>query len=381
MEFDWTEDQRGFRAAAVAFGRGALNDGLLEDDRHGRFPAEKWQRLADWGFFGQCAPTELGGTGLDALTGLMVTEGLGEGCGDGGLLFSASVHAWVVLRALLVFGTDEQQRRYVPRLIDGTTIGALAITEPDSGSDAFAMRTRAEQGPDGWRLNGQKSLITNGPVAGLVILFAATGRGGALGGSTAFLLETSVPGVERGGSQAKMGLRTSPLGDLYLDDVIVPENGVLGKPGGGLIVFNELLEWERVWPMAVHIGIMQRELDETISYARHRTTFGQPLGHHQAVAHRIVDMKLRLETGRLLLYRAAWLKAQGRSSPEDAAMAKLWLSESAVASSLDALHLRGGYGFLSEFGVERQVRDAVGSRLYSGTSEMQRAIVAHGMGL
>ncbi len=381
MEFDWTDDQLEFRDAAVEFGRGALNDGLLEDDRDERFPVEKWKRLADWGFFGQCMPAELGGAGLDALTGLLVMEGLGEGCADNGLLFSAAVQAWVVLRSLLIFGTDQQRRRYLPQLIDGTAIGALAITEPGSGSDAFAMRTRAEKRPEGWRLNGQKSLVTNGPMADLVICFAATGRGGALGGSTAFVLETGTPGVQRGQPQAKMGLRTSPLGDVYLDDVVVAENSVLGQIGGGLIVFNELLEWERLWPMAIHIGTMQRELEQTRSYASQRTTFGQPLGRHQAVAHRIVEMKLRLEAGRLLLYRAAWLKAQGRSSLVDAAMAKLWLSESAVANGLDALHLRGGYGFLSEFGVERQLRDAVGSRLYSGTSEMQRAIVARGMGL
>jgi alkylation response protein AidB-like acyl-CoA dehydrogenase len=380
MEFEWTEEQLGLRAAAVDFGR-ALSEGVQEDDREARFPVEKWQKIADWGYFGLCVPETLEGAGVDPLSGLVVTEGLAEGCLDGGLLFSAAVQASVVIRALLSFATEEQQRRHLPGLMDGTRIGAFAITEPNSGSDAFAMRTRAERVANGWRLSGQKSLVSNGPVADMAICFASTRKGGVLGGASAFVIDTSSAGFERGPSHAKMGLRTSPLGDMYLDEVFAPEDSVLGEVGRGLIVFNEVLEWERVWQMALQVGTMQRELDETRSYARQRSSFGVPISRHQAVAHRMVDMKLRIEGGRLLLYRAAWRKQCGKSSPTDAAMAKLWLSESAVANSLDALHLRGGYGFLSEFGVERVARDAVASRLYSGTSEMQRAVVARGMSL
>lgn len=380
MEFEWSEEQLGLRAAAVEFGR-ALNEGVQEDDREARFPVEKWQKVADWGYFGLCVPEAFGGAGVDSLSGLVVTEGFAEGCVDGGLLFSAAVQASVVIRALLSFGTEEQQRCHLPGLMNGTSIGAFAITEPGSGSDAFAMRTRAEQVADGWRLSGQKSLVSNGPLADMAICFASTGKGGALGGASAFIIDTSSAGFERGPSQAKMGLRTSPLGDMYLDEVFAPEDSVLGDVGRGVMVFNEVLEWERIWQMALQVGTMQRELDQTRLYARQRSSFGVPISRHQAVAHRMVDMKLRLEGGRLLVYRAAWRKTRGESSPADAAMAKLWLSEGAVANSLDALHLRGGYGFLSEFGVERVARDAVASRLYSGTSEMQRAVVARGMGL
>jgi alkylation response protein AidB-like acyl-CoA dehydrogenase len=380
MEFEWTEEQLGLRAAAVDFGR-SLNEGVLQDDRDARFPLEKWQKIADWGYFGLCVEENLGGAGVDPLSGLLVTEGLAEGCHDGGLLFSAAVQSSVVIRALQSFATGDQLQRHLPGLMDGTEIGAFAITEPGSGSDAFAMQTRAERATEGWRLSGQKSLVSNGPLADMAICFAATGPGGALGGSSAFVVDTSSAGFERGPPQAKMGLRTSPLGDMYLDQVFAAEDTVLGGVGRGVMVFNETLEWERIWQMALQVGTMQRELDETRSYARQRSSFGVPISRHQAVAHRMVDMKLRIEGGRLLLYRAAWRKQHGKSSPADAAMAKLWLSESAVASSLDALHLRGGYGFLSEFGVERVVRDAVASRLYSGTSEMQRAVVARGMGL
>jgi alkylation response protein AidB-like acyl-CoA dehydrogenase len=380
MDFEWSEESLGLRAEAVAFGK-SLNDGILEDDRLGRFPHEKWQRLADWGYFGLRVPAEYGGAEVDPLSGLLVTEGLGEGCRDGGLVFSAAVQAWVLTSALLTYGTEEQNRRYLPGLADGTTMGALAITEPEAGSDAFAMRMRAAPVDGGWSLTGRKTFITNGPAANLVICFAATGGGGVLGGISVFLVDTDTPGVERSPSMSKMGLRTSPLGDLVFDGAFVPEQNALGEIGGGALIFNELLEWERIWPTAAQIGALERDLEQARSYAKERKAFGAPIATFQGVANRIVDMKVRLEAGRLLVYRAASLKAQGRSALGESALAKLWVSESAVASSLDSIQVHGGYGYMSEAGIERRLRDAVGSRIYSGTSEMQRAVVSRAMGL
>jgi alkylation response protein AidB-like acyl-CoA dehydrogenase len=380
MDFDWPEESLSLRREAVDFGK-SLNGGILEDDRTGRFPVEKWQRLADWGYLGLRVPAEFGGEDVDPLTGLLVTEGLGEGCEDGGLVFSAAVQAWVVVPALLSYGTEEQKQRHLPGLATGSTMGALAITEPDSGSDAFAMRTRASRVDGGWSLAGRKAYVTNGPAANLVICFAATGDGGALGGISVFLVETDTPGVERTPPMAKMGLRTSPLGDLVLDDAFVPEQNALGQIGSGALIFNELLEWERIWTTAAQIGALERDLEEARSYAKERKAFGAPIASYQRVADRIVDMKVRLETGRLLVYRAAWLKAQGQSALAESALAKLWVSESAVASSLDSIQVHGGYGYMSEAGVERRLRDAVASRIYSGTSEMQRAIVERSIGL
>jgi alkylation response protein AidB-like acyl-CoA dehydrogenase len=380
MDFEWPEESLSLRREAVAFGQ-SLNAGTLEDDRTGRFPAEKWQRLAEWGYFGLCVPEEFGGADVDPLTGLLVTEGLGEGCLDGGLVFSATVQAWIVIAGLMTYGTDQQKQRHLPGLAAGTTIGALAVTEPESGSDAFAMRTRATPVDGGWSLAGHKTFITNGPAADLVICFAATGEGGALGGISAFLLETDAPGVERTPSMSKMGLRTSPLGDLAFDDAFVPEQNALGGIGRGAFIFNELLEWERVWPTAAQIGALQRDLDQARSYAKERNAFGAPIATFQSVANRLVDMKMRLDAGRLLVYRAACLKAQGRPAVAEAALANLWVSEGAVASSLDAIQVHGGYGYMTEAGVERRLRDAVGSRIYSGTSEIQRAVVGRSMGL
>ncbi len=380
MDFDWPEESLSLRGEAVAFGE-SLNVGVIEDDREGRFPAEKWQRLAEWGYFGLRVPADLGGVAIDPLAGLLVAEGLGEGCRDGGLVFSASVQAWVMTSGLLSHGSDEQRRRYLPGLAAGTTIGALAITEPDSGSDAFAMRTHATRVDGGWSLTGRKTFVTNGPTADLVICFAATGEGGALGGITAFLLDTQAAGVERTDAMGKMGLRTSPLGDLVLDESFVADGDVLGDVGAGALVFTELMEWERIWPTASQLGALQRDLDAACAYAKQRHAFGAPIASYQSVSHRIVDMKARLEAGRLLVYRAAFVKAKGRSANAESALAKLWTSEAAVASSLDSIQVHGGYGYMSEAGIERRLRDAVGSRIYSGTSEMQRAVLARSLGL
>jgi alkylation response protein AidB-like acyl-CoA dehydrogenase len=380
VDFDWSQESLNLRAEAVAFGE-SLNAGVLDDDREARFPAEKWQRLADWGYFGLRVPQQFGGAGIDLLAGLLVAEGLGEGCRDGGLVFSASVQAWVMTAGLLSFGTEEQKRRYLPGLAAGTTIGALAITEPDSGSDAFAMRTRATPVDGGWSLSGRKTYITNGPSSDLVICFAATGEGGALGGISAFLVETDAPGVERSPSMSKMGLRTSPLGDLVFDGATFAQENVLGDIGAGALVFNELMEWERIWPSAAQVGALQRDLDAARAYSKDRKAFGEPIASFQGVSNRIVEMKVRLEAARLLVYQAAWLKADGRPAQAESAIAKLWVSESAVSSGLDSIQVHGGYGYMSEAGVERRLRDAVGSRIYSGTSEMQRAVIGRSLGL
>jgi alkylation response protein AidB-like acyl-CoA dehydrogenase len=385
MDFEWDPESLSLRAAALEFGR-SLNAGALEDDRAGHFREDKWERLAQWGYLGLCVPKEFGGAGADPLAGLLVTEALAESCHDGGLLFSAAVQAWVVIPALVRHGSEDQKRRYLPALVDASSIGAIAITEPEAGSDAFAMRTRASSAEGGFSLHGRKTMVTNGPVADVVVCFAATGEDAAagqapLGGTSVFLVDTATPGVERSRSMEKMGLRTSPLGDLVFEGVFVPERQVLGRLGAGLLVFNDVLEWERIWLSALQLGALQRDLDQARSYARERKAFGAPIANFQSVANRIVDMKVRLEASRWLLYHAAWTKARKGRALAESAIAKLSASEAALQSSLDALQVHGGYGYMTESGVERRVRDAVGSRIYSGTSEMQRVILSRALGL
>lgn len=314
------------------------------------------------------------------MTALLVTEGLGVGCSDTGLLFSATVQAWVIIPTVLRFASEEQQRRYLPGLIDGSIIGALAMTEPESGSDAFAMKTAAERVEGGWRLHGSKTYITNAPVAQLLMCFARTGTG-TLGGISAFLVDADAGGVKRGSAMPAQGLRTAPIGELALEDVFLRDSAVLGKPGHGLAVFNEAMEWERSFATGIYVGMLERQLDEASAYARQRRAFGESISSFQSVSNKLVEMKLRLETARLLLHRACWLKAEGRPVSTESAMAKLWLSECAVASSLDAIQVHGAYGYMAESGVERALRDAVGTRIHSGTSEIQRMLIARGLRL
>lgn len=382
MDFAWSDEQLDLRAEIVAFAHKKLNDHVGDDDRGGRFPQEKWDELSRWGFFRLAPPEELGGAGLDRMSALLLTEGLGEGCLDAGLVFSTVVQTWVIIPLLLRFGTEAQKARHLPGLTSGASIGALAITEPDSGSDAFAMRTRAERvAGDGWRIHGTKAFITNGPIAQLVVCFARTGSGSSMGGTSAFLVEADDDGVVQGPPMDTQGLRTAPIGEVAFDDVRLPPDAILGQEGFGLAVFNEAMEWERSFAMAPYVGMLARQLDDACRYARERRAFGRRISGHQAVADTLVEMRVRLETARLLLYQAAWTKAEGQSTLAQSALAKLWVSECAVASSLDAIQIHGGFGYSSEAGVERDLRNAVGARIHSGTSQMQRVVVARSMRL
>ncbi len=312
----------------------------------------------------------------------MVLEALGYGCRDSGLVFSLCAHLLACVVPVWRHGSEAQKQRYLPGLCDGSMIGAHAITEPGSGSDTFAMRTRAEPDGDGWRINGSKTFISNGPIADVAVVFAVTDPDkGFHGGLTAFLVERGMPGFSSGQKFEKLGLRTSPVGELVFEELRVPAEAVLGRVGGGAAVFATAMDWERCLLVASHIGTMERLLETSIAYARTRQQFGQAIGKFQAVAHKIADMKVQLEASRLLTYRAAWRLDHLRNASLDAAMAKLATSESLLRASLDAVQIHGGYGYMVEYEVERALRDAVGSTLYSGTSEMQRNIIARWLGL
>ncbi len=346
-----------------------------------RFPYEAWKKLAAMGIQGLPIPERLGGQGADALTVVLAMEALGYGCRDNGLLFSLNAQMWSCEMPILKFGTDEQQERYLPRLCDGSMIGVQAMTEPDSGSDAFSLSTTAVRHGDGFVLNGTKTFITNAPVADVFVVFASTDPAAGFAGLSAFLVERDAPGLSVGPPFHKMGLTTSPMSEVVLEDCEVPANALLGSLGAGMAVFNSSMEWERSCILASAIGTMTRQLERSVEHARTRRQFGKPIGKNQAVAHRLVEMKVRLEAARLLLYRTAWLKSQGRPAKLESAMTKLYISESFLTSSLDALQVHGGYGYMEEYGLEREVRDAVAGRIYSGTSEMQRNIIAACMGL
>lgn len=382
MDFSFTEEQVMLRDSIVRFAASELNDDLVDRDRDEAFSREAWRRCGQMGLLGLPAPESFGGSNADPLTCAVALEALGYACRDGGLVFSVCAHVLACVVPVWQHGSEAQKDRFLTGLCDGTLVGAHAITEPGSGSDTFSMRTRATREADGWRLNGTKTFISNGPVADVVVVFAVTDADKKFhGGVTAFLVERGTPGFTAGQKFAKMGLRTSPVGELVFDDVVLPDSAVLGTVGGGASVFQTAMEWERSLLVAAHIGTIERLLETSVKYARTRSQFGQAIGKFQGVAHKVADMKVQLEAARLLVYRTATRLGTSRSISLDASISKLFVSESLVKAALDAVQLHGGYGFMAEYEVERALRDAVGSTLYSGTSEMQRNIIARWMGL
>jgi alkylation response protein AidB-like acyl-CoA dehydrogenase len=381
MDFDLTDEQRMFRDEVIRFAQAELNEDVVARDARSSFAAQEWQKCAKLGIQGLPVPSEYGGQGADPLTIMVAMEALGYGCRDNGLIFSLNAQMWACETPIVLFGTEEQKRAYLPALCDGSLVAAHGMTEPGSGSDVYSLSTTAEPRGNGWVLNGSKTFATNAPIADLFVVFATTDRSKGWAGLCAFLIERDTPGLSVGQPIQKMGLRTSPIGELFLEDCEVPAENLLGNPGGGMATFNSSMEWERSCILASTVGAMQRQLERCIEYATERKQFGQPIGAFQAVSHRIVEMKLRVEAARLLLYRLGWLMSRRKATPLDSALVKLYLSESFVASGLEAIQVHGGYGYMAEYELERELRDAIGSRIYSGTSEIQRNVAAAFLGL
>jgi hypothetical protein len=355
---------------------------LVEADRNSHFAIDDWHRCADRGVFRLFVPTEAGGSGADLATTLLTLEGLGHGCRDNGLIYAIASQVLTTQVLLARFGSAAQQQRWLPGLLDGSQFGALAITEPEAGSDAFSLATRAESLADGsYRLNGHKSYITFGPVADMCVVFATTRPGSGSWGISTFLVDTSTPGVERTDIREKMGMRTAPFGDVVLRDVVLPPEALIGREGAGASIFGAILNIERSYVFAPQVGAMERQLDEAIEFARHRQQGGGPIARYQAVSHRIVAMKERHERARLFLYRAALAEASGRDVTLWASLAKIVGSDTGIASSLDAATIHGARGYVSEYEVERTVRDAVGGLSYSGSTDVLRNVVARLLGL
>ncbi len=384
MDFSYTDEQKLLREEIIRFAQQELNKDVVKRDREQIFPHELWLKCGEMKLPGLPVPEEYGGGGLDSLSTAMALEALGYGCHDGGLVFSICAHLLACVIPIWKFGSEEQMRRYLPGLCNGKIIAVNAMSEPDSGSDAFAMRTRAVATPDGegFRINGTKTFSSNGPVADLAVTFALTDpEKGYHGGVTTFLVEKETPGFRSSKKWDKMGLRTSPIGELVYEDVYVPASAVLGKAGAGSTQFTHSMDWERACLVACHVGTMERLIEKSVNHARTRKQFGQTIGKFQAISHRMADMKVKLEASRWLVYKAAWELERSKKVSMDAAIAKLFASESLVQTALDAVQIFGGYGFMTEYEIERALRDAVASTVYSGTSEMQKNIIARWLGL
>lgn len=381
MDFAWTEEQLALRKSVIDFARRELGDNLIERDQKEEFSWEGWKKCAEFGIQGLPVPQEYGGGGADILTIVCALEALGYACRDNGLIFSVNAHMWTSEIPLLIFGTEPQKRRYLPKLASGEWVGLQAITEPMAGSDVFSLQTRAERKGDRYVLNGSKTFITNAQIGDVVIGLAKLDRSKGAEDISAFIVEKCTPGLSVSQKLHKMGLRTSPMAEITFSDCEIPAENLLGKEGSGAAVFTASMEWERICILASQLGTMQRLLETSVKYARERQQFGQPIGKFPAVADMIAEMDVRLETARLVLYRAAWLKRSGRRSLREASIAKLYVSQACIQTCLDALQIHGGYGYMTDYHIERDLRDALSGTIYSGTSEIQKRIIAglHGL--
>lgn len=381
MDFSLTEEQLKLKESVLEFAGKELGGGVIERDKAGEFSREQWLKCARFGIHGLAFEREFGGSEFDPLTAMVAMEALGYACKDNGLLFAINAQMWSVQAPIAKFGTDEQKQKYLPRLIGGEIVGAHGMTEPGSGSDTFALSTRAEKDGDDYILSGSKIFTTSAPVADLFLIFATVNKARGFMGITAFLVDKGTPGLSVGEPTEKMGLKTSPMGEVVLGNCRVSASQRLGREGNGGTIFNHSMGWERSCILASCIGTMQRQVEQCTEYAKTRKQFNQPIGGFQAISHKIVDMKVRLEAARNLLYKAGWLKAKGEDASQEIAMAKLFVSESFVQSSLDSIQIHGGYGYTTEMEIERDLRDAVATRIYSGTSEIQKEIIARALGL
>jgi len=381
LDFAWSEEQRQFRQEVIRFAKEELNDNVIERDHAEEFSFDLWKKCASFGIQGLPVPQEYGGSGADTLTTVCGLEALGYGCRDNGLIFSINAHMWSSEIPILMFGTEAQKKKYLPKLVSGEWVGVHAMTEPMSGSDAYSMLSRAERKGDRYLINGSKTFITNAQNAEFVIVFANLDPTKGANGVTGFIVEKGTPGFTVSRKLHKMGLRTSPMGELSLVDVEVPVENLLGKEGGGPAIFTASMEWERICILASHLGAMQRMLETSVAYAKERQQFGQPIGQFPAISNKIAEMDIRLETSRLVLYKAAWLKSQGRHPLREASIAKAYVADACIQSCLDAIQIHGGYGYMTDYQIERELRDAISGKIYSGTTEIQKKIIAgfHGL--
>lgn len=341
------------------------------------FDSSRWAHAAQFGVQGLMIPTAYGGAGRTAVEAALIFEGLGLGSSDNGFVFALASQSFAMQRALITAGTDEQKSHWLPKLAAGTAIGSFAMSEPDTGSDTGAISTVAASAEDGrWVLGGTKAWVTLAPVADVIVVFATTDPTMGHWGITSFMIETDRKGVEIGAIQHKMGMNTVPFSEVRFTNCVVNEADLLGKPGSGGSIFTSAVEAERAFLYAAQMGSMERVIDLAIDRARSRVAYGKPIGGFQAISHKIAEMKLRHESARLMIYKAAELYDRGEPMTMAGALAKLQTSEMAVLSALDAIRIHGAYGYTTEAGVEAELRDAIGGLAYSGTSEIARNLVA-----
>lgn len=380
MDFRWSDTQTALYDRALEFARQRLQPAVAGKDPD-LFPREAWNLCAEFGLVGLSAPASAGGMGLDALTTARVFEAFGRGTRDLGLLFGAAAHLFACVMPIAEYGSEGLKASLLPNLSTGRWIGANAITEAGAGSDVFALSTTAKRDGAHFILDGEKSYVTNGPVADVFLVYATSNKAYGYLGVSAFLVRRDTPGLRIGEPFKKIGLGSASIGSLYLEGCRVHEDQLLSGEGQGALVFSASMVWERACLFALYVGAMERQLEEAVAFARERRQGKQAIAKYQAISHRIADMKLRLEAARLLLYKACWTLDQRMDPTMEVALSKIAVSEAAVESAIDLVRIHGGAGVIQEVGVERGVRDALPGVIFSGTSEIQRNLIATRLGL
>lgn len=381
MDFSLTAEQQDLRRAMGEAGQ-RLNEGLLEREQTGGFHPGAWRLAAEAGLHGLPLPREYGGGAADLLTTALALEAFSATCQDEGLTFSVCAHMQSCAVPIWLHGSEEQKRRFLPGLASGAWIGGNGTTEPGSGSDAFSMATTAVREGDHYILHGTKLYVTNGPVADVLLIYALTSpEDRQFGGVSAFLVEKGAPGLRTGPDFEKVGLRTAAWCEVALDGCRVPVANRLGAEGAGATMFTESMEWERLLVSVAALGRMEHTLDRSLAHARRRRQFGKAIGKFQGIANKLVQMKADLETSRLLLYKAAWLRDQGERALLKISLAKYLVSECRIRSAVDAIQIHGASGCTTELQLERELRNAVPLSIASGTPEIQQLIVARLLGL
>ncbi|MEE1931076.1 acyl-CoA dehydrogenase family protein [Streptomyces sp. TRM 70351] len=386
MEFDWTEAQRARYGQTLDAVRAAFPDDESAPAGGSAAPGtyydrKDWLLLGQLGLLGLSVPARFGGAGLGALDTAHQVEALGRGCARTGLVFGASAHLFACAMPVVDFGTEELRRRILPGMCSGELIAGNAMTEDEAGSDVSRLAVTARRAAGGWVLNGEKSFVSNGPAADVFVTYATTDPGAGHLGVTGFVVDRAAPGVHPGEPMDKMGLSQCPAGSVRFTECFVPDSAVLGEPGQGGMIFQHSMGWERACLFAGYVGLADRLIEVCTRQVRERRQFGKRIADFQAVSHRLADMALRTEAARLLLYRACWEMDEGRPATLSIALSKLAVSEGVLSTALDAVRLFGGRGYLRADGIEAALRDAVPSVIFSGTSDIQRQLIARELGL
>jgi len=352
-------------------------------DHGSDFSIDKWNILAKSGIFGLMTDRKFQGFDLNLTSSMDCTNKLGYEIDDSGLVFSTITQLISAQVPLLKYGTDAQKEKYLPKLVSGEMISAHAITEPNGGSDAYSMKTIAKKTDDGYVINGRKTFITNGPIADLIVVYALTDPNkGILGGVSVFLVDSENVGFRVSETIDTMGLDGSPLGELIFDDCKVGSNQLLGKVGAGYGILEYVMAKEILLIAASHLGEMQKIINRCVDYSKTRTQFGKSIGKYQAISHKIADMKISLEAAKSLVYKAASANEKSDiDSKIKLSAAKIFTSESYVDCSLNAIQIFGGNGYKKEFKIEKHLRDSVAAKIYSGSSEIHRNLIANFLGV